>query len=102
MYFPPLRRTMPLVGQSALILLGLLALTLSPPVSGRMLLVPMTGHARAGLARVAIAHGARLVAAGPWAGSLLIEGRRDRLALTMLGHGVIAMATNRTGCGGAA
>ena len=100
--FPSLRRVLPIAGQCGLILLGLIALTLSPPVSGRMLLVPLTAHARLALAPVAIAHGARLVAAGPWAGSLLIEGRRDRLALPMLGHGVIAVATNRTGCGGAA
>lgn len=101
-YFLSVQRVMPIVGQCSLILLGLIALTLSPPVSGRMLLVPLTAHARAVLAPAAIAHGARLVAAGPWAGSLLIEGRRDRLALPMLGHGVIAVATNRTGCGGAA
>lgn len=100
--FPSLRRVLPIAGQCGLILFGLIALTLSPPVSGRMLLVPLTAHARVALAPVAIAHGARLVAAGPWAGSLLIEGRRDRLALPMLGHGVIAVATNRTGCGGAA
>ena len=98
-YFLSVQRVMPIVGQCSLILLGLVALILSPPVSGRMLLVPLTAHARVALAPVAIAHGARLVAAGPWAGSLLIEGRRDRLALTMLGHGVIAVATNRTGCG---
>lgn len=100
--FPSLRRVLPIAGQCGLILFGLIALTLSPPVSGRMLLVPLTAHARLALAPVAIARGARLVAAGPWAGSLLIEGRRDRLALPMLGHGVIAVATNRTGCGGAA
>ncbi|HUD91977.1 hypothetical protein [Sphingobium sp.] len=80
-------------------MLGLVALYAVPPASGRMLLVPMTEQGRAGLASVAITHGALLVAAGPWAGSLLVEGERERLAAPLLHAGVLAISARAGGCG---
>ena len=88
-----------LIAQCALILVGLVSLYAMPPARGRMLLVPVTGQARAMLAPVAIAHGARLVAAGPWAGSLLVDGQRDLLAWPLLGKGVVLLSARAGGCG---
>ncbi|MCI4588553.1 hypothetical protein MOK15_00325 [Sphingobium sp. BYY-5] len=95
----PLRGRWTLFAQCGLILSGLTALYAVPPASGRMLLVPMTQQGRTVLASLAVTHGARLVSAGPWAGSLLVEGRRDRLAVPLLRAGVIAVSTRAGGCG---
>ena len=93
-----LRRGLPLAGQCALILFGLAILYAMPPASGRMLLVPLTAAARAALAPAAVDHGARLVAAGPWGGSLLVDGQWDRLARPLLTRGVIVLAARAGGC----
>lgn len=85
--------------QCCLVMSSLAALYVMPPASGRMLLMPMTQDGRAGLARVAVAHGARLIAAGPWTGSLVVEGRRDTLARPLLMAGVLAIAGDAGGCG---
>ncbi|NWK95487.1 hypothetical protein DM806_07350 [Sphingobium lactosutens] len=90
---------MPLLAHCGLSIFGLVALYAVPPVSGRMLLVPMTEQSRTGLASLAIMHGARLVSAGPWAGSLLVEGERERLAAPLLHAGVIAISARAGGCG---
>jgi len=97
--FASFQRGLPLTCQCALILVGLLGLYAVPPTQGRMLLLPMTMEARGALAQVAIAHGARLIAPGPWAGSLLVEGRRDHLAPALLRGGVIALSAQMGGCG---
>jgi len=97
--FLSLRFGLPLLLQCGLVLSGLVALYAMPPASGRMLLVPMTEDGRAGLARVAVAHGARLVAAGPWTGSLLVEGNRNALARPLLITGVLALSARAGGCG---
>lgn len=99
--FPSLLRALPFVGHCALILFGIVALYAVPPARGRMLLLPMTQSAKGALASVAIAHGARLVAKGPWPGSLVVEGSRAVLAPAMLGRGVVALSTRIGGCAGA-
>lgn len=99
-YLASLRHALPFAGQCMLVLLGLAALYAFPPAKGRILLVPITTHARAMLARVAVAQGARLVAAGPWRGSLLVDGQRDRLAGHLLGQGVILLSARACGCEG--
>lgn len=91
------RRGLPLAAQCALILFGLLGLYAVPPASGRMLLLPLTDGARASVASVAA--GARLVAKGPWPGSLLVDGERDMLAPALLSRGVIALSAQMGGCG---
>lgn len=97
-----LRSVLPMAGQCIVILFGLLGLYAVPPASGRMLLVPLTQEAVAALAPVAVAHGARLVAKGPWAGSLLVEGERDDLAPALLHHGIVALSAQMGGCGASA
>ena len=93
------RRHAPLLIQCALVVVGLLALYVTPPVSGQMLLLPVGPGSRAVLASTAVAHGARLVAAGPVAGSLLVDGRRDELMRPLIGVGAIAISTRAAGCG---
>lgn len=95
-------RSLPLVGQCALILFGLAFLYAAPPTQGRILLVPMTDQARASLAPVAIAHGARLVSAGPWKGSLLVDGERAALARPLLQRGILLLSAQAGGCAGLA
>ncbi|MDO7836052.1 hypothetical protein Q4610_13450 [Sphingobium sp. HBC34] len=99
-YLASWRRALPLTGQCVLILFGLAALYAFPPAYGRILLVPVTAHARAMLARVAVAQGARLVAAGRWRGSLLVEGDRGRLAQPLLERGILLLSTDAGGCEG--
>lgn len=94
-----LPRCWPLVAQGGLILFGLTAVYAMPPARGRMLLVPLTHDGRIGLVPAAVAHGARLVASGPWAGSILVEGRRNDLVRPLLGRGVIAISARAGGCG---
>ncbi|MCP1468518.1 hypothetical protein J3E64_000185 [Sphingobium sp. OAS761] len=95
----PFGTILPLILQCGLILLGMVALYVVPPAEGLMLLVPITQNSRAWLASEAVAHGARLVAAGPWAGTLVVEGRRDRIGGPMLRRGVIAIGARATACG---
>lgn len=87
--------------QAVGVLLGLGCLYLAPPVEGRIMLLPVTAQGRTLAASVAVAHGARIVAAGPWAGSMLVDGRRDRLVAPLLARGVVTVAARAIGCGGA-
>lgn len=98
-FLASLRQHLPLFAQCGLILCGLAAVYVVPPASGQMLLVPMTREARSTLAMVAVARGARLVAAGPWNGSLLVEGERDQLVQPLLRAGVITVSARAGGCG---
>ncbi|MEC3912019.1 hypothetical protein U5A82_16515 [Sphingobium sp. CR2-8] len=82
-----------------MVLGGLTGLYAFPPAQGRMLLIPLTHDAKRVLAPVAISHGARLVAQGPWSGSLLVEGRRSQLASALLRQGVITLSAQIGGCG---
>lgn len=88
-----------LAAQSVLPLFGLIGLYALPPAHGRMLLVPLTQGAKRALAPVAVAQGARLVARGPFAGSLVVEGDRHHLAPALLRRGVIALSADMGGCG---
>ena len=92
-------RHSPLAGQLVLMICGVLALYAMPPARGVMLLVPLTANARLLLVPTAIAHGARLVTKGPWAGSLLVQGESARLVGPLLQKGVIPLASGARGCG---
>lgn len=87
--------------QCAILPVGLAIAYAAPPREGRLLLLPITDGARHLVAAHAVASGARLVAAGPWRGSLLVDGVRDRLAAPMLAIGVLPVAARIAGCGGA-
>ena len=76
-----------------------LFLAFAPPVSGEILLLPTSGAGAGALAEAAIAQGARLIARGPVAGSLVVHGSGHRLARYFIGHGVIAISARASGCG---
>ena len=92
-------RRFTLLAHVAVVLLGLPLLYALPPDRGRILLVPLTDGARHAVARLAIANGARLMAAGPWPGSLVVEGRGDRMAPALLERGIVSLSARVGGCG---
>ena len=96
-----LRRGLPLLGQCSLVLFGLLILYAYPPEQGRLLLLQVNAQAQARLVSLAVAGQARLVGAGPVAGSMLVEGRRDLLALPLLRQGIVTLSAQIGGCAGA-
>lgn len=85
--------------QLAAIVASLAAIAFYPPAQGRMLLVPVWPGAEQGLAARAVRTGARLVARGPLANTLVVSGDRAALWPAMASAGVIAMAAPTGGCG---
>jgi len=88
--------------QLSLALVGLAAFAFAPPVSGAMLLVPLTAQARANLPALAIDSGVRLLGQGPVAGSLVVRGDRARLGTALLRRGIVPLAAPEIICGRAA
>ena len=87
------------LGQIGLTAVTLVVATLWPPVSGRMLLIPLTGADRNATTVVALAGGARLVGAGPLPGSMVIVGDRARIMRQGQRGRFAAMAAPPAGCG---
>lgn len=97
-----LARSTPIIGQCAAILAGLALFASRPPENGRILLIPL-GRGDAGAAvRMALDHGASLVANGPIRGSVIVEARRADLAAAARSAGVLMLAAPSSGCGGPA
>jgi hypothetical protein len=78
---------------------GMLALTLAPPASGRLLLIPVTPAAADGLAALVIARGGRLTGAGPIEGSLVVDGDRAVLTAGFAARGVLVLSAAVADCG---
>lgn len=95
MKFPPNRMLVP--AQIVAATFGLVALTMWPPASGSMLLVPL-GSDGGATVQGALAGGAALVGAGPFPGSLVVVGDRARIAPRVAWNTVI-MAAPPAGCG---
>lgn len=92
-YMPLAARRFGLVAlQVGLLMSGLLAFAFAPPARGAMLLVPLSGAARAVLPGLAVAHGALLVGQGPLEGSLVVRGDRAALGGVLLREGILALA----------
>jgi hypothetical protein len=88
--------------QVAAAIVGLVALTMTPPPAGAMLLVPLApADANAG-ARVALAAGAQLLGGGPFPGSLVVIGDRARIASQIRAWDFLLMAAPPAGCGATA
>lgn len=81
---------------------SLAAITLFPPSSGTMTLIPVWPGAGHALAARAIDAGAQLVDRGPLPGSLVISGARSAIAPVMLSGGVLVLSALGAGCGTAA
>lgn len=87
--------------QLGVVVFALLLAHAAPKSGAPMLLVPLTPSARASAMHLAIDGGAKLVALGPIVGSIVIRGERPGLRLRMLMAGVLPLATDVKGCGGA-
>ncbi len=83
-----------LIVQAGAAMVAPLALVFAPPEDGAMLLVPV-GQTNA--LQFAREHSAMLVRSGPIAGSIVVRGRRDRLAYDPFK--VVALAADPMGCG---
>lgn len=93
---------LPLVGtQLALVGLAFGALALSPPASGKMMLVPLWPGAERGMLAQAVARGATLVAPGPLPSTYVVAGRREMLS-GFATVGVLVIAAPARGCGAGA
>ncbi len=92
-FFPPL-----IVLQVGGIVMGLTALAFAPPVSGRMLLVPVTARAAIELVPLAVGAGSLLLQPGPLPRSYVVMGDA-RLAAATSGHAIITLAAPPAGCG---
>ena len=76
---------------------GLVALTMWPPASGSMLLVPLDQDGGAAV-QGALAGGAALLGAGPIPGSLVVVGDRARIA-PQVAWNIVILAAPPAGCG---
>lgn len=84
--------------QCTLVIGGIAALLLSPPAEGALLIVPLAGSGTGAL-NAALGGGARLVGAGEWPGSLIVEGRRDAMMAAVLRAGGVIVAARPALCG---
>jgi hypothetical protein len=76
---------------------GLVVLTMWPPASGSMLVVPLVQDGGAAM-QGALAGGAALLGTGPFPGSLVVVGDRARIA-PRVAWNVVIMAAPPAGCG---
>ncbi len=97
MKFNPIRMLLPLQLGATLVAVPMLAL--APPAQGRILLVPIWPGSGAHLAADEVARGARLVAPGPFAGSLVIDGPREAVTGGLWARGVLVVGAAGVDCG---
>ncbi|TFI57634.1 hypothetical protein E2493_14005 [Sphingomonas parva] len=71
-----------------------------PPGQGPMLVVPVLPGANP--AQWAVAHDARLVGLGPLPGSLIVDGKRDRMMMAALSNGFLLVSANSPACSASA
>lgn len=86
--------------QTGAVVIGLAIFAFRAPERGRILLIPFGARDGAAL-RLALDRGAAVVAMGPFPGSIVVDGRADRLGPAARRAGVLMMAAPPSGCGGA-
>ena len=80
-------------------LLAVLALLpFHPPAEGAMVLLPLNGAQEGRTLSGAIANDARLIAPGPYAGSIVVFGSRDRLAAPAMANLTLILASAGASC----
>ncbi|MDH7973473.1 hypothetical protein QH494_14880 [Sphingomonas sp. AR_OL41] len=84
--------------QLLLVVLGSAA-TLAPPAEGFMIVMPAIPGNSAATERWSASAGAQMIAAGPYAGSIVVHGSRAALLLPALSHGALLVTARFTGCG---
>ena len=94
MKFQPTQMLIP--AQIAAATCGLAALTIWPPASGAMLLVPL-GQDGGAAVRGALAARAALLGVGPFPGSLVVVGDRTRIA-RQVAWNIVILAAPPAGC----
>lgn len=85
--------------QIAAAVLGLLAMALWPPVSGRMTIVPVDGSDANRLFARALAGQVRILGRGWLPGSLVVRGDRAAIAALFAPGSVLMLAPTPAGCG---
>lgn len=78
---------------------AILIVILAPPVSGRMMLVPIGSPNAGSVATDALNGGALLLGAGPVSGSIIVLGDRSALQRAIAGRRVLILAAPPGGCG---
>ena len=87
-----------LIAQCGIGVATLGAMTLPPPVIGKMLLVPLTPAAKIALVPLATERGARLIATGPLPGSLVVSANGATIVGPLFQHGILTIAAPPAGC----
>ena len=87
-----------LICQVAIAAVGVTVLAIAPPAQGKMMLVPMTEEAASALPLLAAGRGALIIGGGPFAGSLVVDGRRETLMAAGWNHAILVTAAPVTGC----
>lgn len=77
-------------------ILGLV--TLSPPNSGEMLLLPLSHDAQRALVAVTQSPGTRIVTQGPTRGSIIVWGQHAEIAKAVEGAAVLVLAVPGSAC----
>lgn len=85
--------------QAMVAVAAILALPVLPPVSGKLLLVPIAGGDANDMARIAVAGRAALVGAGPLPGSLVVFGDRASIMKQTPTFAAIVVAAPAVACG---
>ena len=80
-------------------IIAIVGMTLWPPASGEMLLVPVTGTDANIVAKTALAGGAMLLGAGPVRGSMVVVGDRSRIMHAISSWDIVVTAAPPAGCG---
>ena len=81
--------------------LFIFAALIAPPAQGVMVLVPLTHNASTALPRLVFHGDTRLIGQGVIPGSLVVYGRREELALPLLTHAILSLASPEILCGNA-
>ncbi len=96
----PLRRNpLPIVLQGLGAIVAIVGMTLWPPASGRMLLVPLASADANAAAKAALAGGAMLLGPGPFRGSMVVAGDRARILRAVASWDFVVTAAPPAGCG---
>ncbi|WP_174286907.1 hypothetical protein [Sphingomonas bacterium] len=92
---------LPIALQGLAAIAAIVGMSLWPPASGRMLMVPLTDAGGTLVARTALSGGALLLGSGPFHGSLVVIGDRSRILGAIASWDIVVTAAPPAGCGSA-
>jgi hypothetical protein len=84
--------------QFLLVMIGLTGLALIPPAQGRMIAIPLFAPQGAAGMSAIVHSGTRIIGAGPFSGSLVLQADRHLIASIALRHGILLLPTTVAGC----